>query len=295
MADRHRHRSGRSGRSDADAGLERALAIAYRYLNARERTQAEMRTHLQGKGIDPRDVERSIEALVEQGHLDDLGSLGCSSRTSASSTSGAPTGSGAPCSLAASIVTSSRGRSPSTSRMTAARSTARSRCCAGAFPRRQGIAGSVSARSACCCARATTATSRSRRSPPTCATQTTATTPPESAVTNSGRPSRADSAPAATGARQPSAMRHCARPPAGTTILSANEGPAGHKEHQQISYILDSGLSVDGKYHRATWSIQNKTQNPPGSRLLKAGTTRHAGIRSCSPARADRSLRKSKL
>jgi regulatory protein len=52
-------------------GLERALAIAYRYLNARERTQAEMRGHLLSKGIDPRDVERSVRALVDQGHLDD--------------------------------------------------------------------------------------------------------------------------------------------------------------------------------------------------------------------------------
>jgi regulatory protein len=56
---------------DTDAGLERALAIAYRYLNSRERTQAEMRVHLEGKDIDPRDVERSIQALVEQGYLDD--------------------------------------------------------------------------------------------------------------------------------------------------------------------------------------------------------------------------------
>jgi regulatory protein len=56
---------------DTDAGLERALAIAYRYLNPRERTQAEMRTHLQRKGIDPRDVERSIQVLVDQGYLDD--------------------------------------------------------------------------------------------------------------------------------------------------------------------------------------------------------------------------------
>jgi regulatory protein len=54
-----------------EAGLERALAIAYRYLNSRERTRAEMRAHLQGKGIDARDTERSIEALAEQGHLDD--------------------------------------------------------------------------------------------------------------------------------------------------------------------------------------------------------------------------------
>ncbi len=56
---------------DTDAGLERALAIAYRYLNSRERTQAEMRVHLERKGIDTRDVGRSIQALVEQGYLDD--------------------------------------------------------------------------------------------------------------------------------------------------------------------------------------------------------------------------------
>ena len=56
---------------DAGASLERALALAYRYLNAQERTQAEMRAHLRGKGIDPRDVERSIQVLAEQGHLAD--------------------------------------------------------------------------------------------------------------------------------------------------------------------------------------------------------------------------------
>ena len=56
---------------DAEAGLERALALAYRYLNSRERTQAEMRAHLERKGIDARDVERSIRVLVEQGYLDD--------------------------------------------------------------------------------------------------------------------------------------------------------------------------------------------------------------------------------
>jgi regulatory protein len=56
---------------DTEAGLERALAIAYRYLNSRERTRAEMRAHLQGKGIDERDTERAIQALAEQGHLDD--------------------------------------------------------------------------------------------------------------------------------------------------------------------------------------------------------------------------------
>ncbi|HTP22529.1 MAG TPA: regulatory protein RecX [Solirubrobacteraceae bacterium] len=58
-------------RYDTDASLERALAIAYRYLNQRERTRAEMRAHLGGKGIDSPDVERSVQALVEDGHLDD--------------------------------------------------------------------------------------------------------------------------------------------------------------------------------------------------------------------------------
>ena len=56
---------------DTEVGLERALAIAYRYLNSRERTRAEMRAHLRGKGIDAPDAERSIQALAEQGHLDD--------------------------------------------------------------------------------------------------------------------------------------------------------------------------------------------------------------------------------
>ena len=56
---------------DADAGLEQALATAYRYLNQRERTQSEMRAHLERKGIGSRDVERSIGVLVEQGQLDD--------------------------------------------------------------------------------------------------------------------------------------------------------------------------------------------------------------------------------
>jgi regulatory protein len=56
---------------DTESGLERALAIAYRYLNSRERTRAEMRAHLRGKGIDERDTERTIQVLAEQGHLDD--------------------------------------------------------------------------------------------------------------------------------------------------------------------------------------------------------------------------------
>lgn len=54
-----------------DDRLEQALSAAYRYLNPRERTKAEVRAHLQGKGIEPRDVDRSIDILAEQGQLDD--------------------------------------------------------------------------------------------------------------------------------------------------------------------------------------------------------------------------------
>jgi regulatory protein len=55
----------------AGDGLNRALATAYRYLNQRERTEAEMRTRLSRASADPADVERAIETLREQGYLDD--------------------------------------------------------------------------------------------------------------------------------------------------------------------------------------------------------------------------------
>jgi regulatory protein len=54
----------------AGAG-QRALEIAYRCLNARDRTEAEVRAHLEGKGLDAGDVERSIATLRDQGCLDD--------------------------------------------------------------------------------------------------------------------------------------------------------------------------------------------------------------------------------
>jgi regulatory protein len=55
----------------ASAGLEQALAVAYSYLNRRECTRAEMRAHLERKGIDPSEIERSISELAEAGQLDD--------------------------------------------------------------------------------------------------------------------------------------------------------------------------------------------------------------------------------
>jgi regulatory protein len=55
----------------ASAGLEQALARAYRYLNRRECTAAEMRAQLNRAGADPQDVERAVATLMEQGYLDD--------------------------------------------------------------------------------------------------------------------------------------------------------------------------------------------------------------------------------
>ena len=55
----------------ATDGLERALGIAYRYLNRRERTEAEVRSRLGRAGIDSQDVEQAIATLLEHGYLDD--------------------------------------------------------------------------------------------------------------------------------------------------------------------------------------------------------------------------------
>jgi regulatory protein len=49
----------------------RALELAYRYLNRRERTVAEVRQHLTGREITPADAEDAIQELVEHGALDD--------------------------------------------------------------------------------------------------------------------------------------------------------------------------------------------------------------------------------
>jgi regulatory protein len=51
--------------------VQEAITDAYRYLNRRERTRAEVRARLEGMGFDPGDVEQAIAALVENGQLDD--------------------------------------------------------------------------------------------------------------------------------------------------------------------------------------------------------------------------------
>jgi regulatory protein len=51
--------------------LQDAIAAAYRYLNRRERTQAEMRAHLEAAGVGPSEIEQAIAVLIEDGQLDD--------------------------------------------------------------------------------------------------------------------------------------------------------------------------------------------------------------------------------
>lgn len=50
---------------------ERALALAYRHLGRRERTEAEMRTYLAAKQVAPEHAEPALACLREQGYLDD--------------------------------------------------------------------------------------------------------------------------------------------------------------------------------------------------------------------------------
>jgi regulatory protein len=55
-----------------DAGLERALAVASRYLNRRERTETELRARLaRADGVEASDAEQAIAILRGQGYLDD--------------------------------------------------------------------------------------------------------------------------------------------------------------------------------------------------------------------------------
>jgi regulatory protein len=51
--------------------LQHALGLAYRYLNRRERTQAEVRQRLEREEIGAATVDDTIATLIEQGYLDD--------------------------------------------------------------------------------------------------------------------------------------------------------------------------------------------------------------------------------
>jgi regulatory protein len=57
--------------SSDDERLEQALGIAYRLMNARDRTVSEMRRQLERKGVDASTREQAIGTLAELGYLDD--------------------------------------------------------------------------------------------------------------------------------------------------------------------------------------------------------------------------------
>ena len=59
------------GEATPDREHERALKLAYGYLNRRERTEAEVRRYLAGRGIEAAAVEAAIATLEDQGYLDD--------------------------------------------------------------------------------------------------------------------------------------------------------------------------------------------------------------------------------
>lgn len=54
-----------------DEALDEALGRAYRYLGHRDRTAAELRTHLLAKGVREGVAEAALAELSEQGYVDD--------------------------------------------------------------------------------------------------------------------------------------------------------------------------------------------------------------------------------
>jgi regulatory protein len=55
----------------SDESLETALQRAYKYLGHRDRTVAELRRYLLGKGVPEEIAEEAIEELIGQGYVDD--------------------------------------------------------------------------------------------------------------------------------------------------------------------------------------------------------------------------------
>jgi len=56
---------------DADRGLTRALELAYRHLSRRDRTEAQVRRHLAGRGVQEPAIDGAVRVISEQGYLDD--------------------------------------------------------------------------------------------------------------------------------------------------------------------------------------------------------------------------------
>jgi regulatory protein len=58
--------------SDPAARLQHALDLSFRLLSRRDRTVLEMRRYLENKRIDPATIEETLNALHDQGYLDDV-------------------------------------------------------------------------------------------------------------------------------------------------------------------------------------------------------------------------------
>ncbi len=56
---------------DEQERLEHALGLAFRYLNPRERTAAEIHRHLERKGVDTVISDAALELLIQEGYIDD--------------------------------------------------------------------------------------------------------------------------------------------------------------------------------------------------------------------------------
>lgn len=48
-----------------------AVDLAFRFIGRRDRTVAEVRRHLEGKGVEEAEVDAAVAELAEQGYLDD--------------------------------------------------------------------------------------------------------------------------------------------------------------------------------------------------------------------------------
>jgi regulatory protein len=58
---------------DGARAVERAVALAVRHVSRRERTEAEVRRHLEAKGVDVAATDAAVADLTETGLLDDAG------------------------------------------------------------------------------------------------------------------------------------------------------------------------------------------------------------------------------
>jgi regulatory protein len=66
-----RHQPTADSASTAEERLQKALSLAFAYLNRRERTVGEVERHLERKGIGVEAREDSVRVLLEDGYLDD--------------------------------------------------------------------------------------------------------------------------------------------------------------------------------------------------------------------------------